>query len=120
MLVANLVRMSDAKGGWKAPDTGLWPKHLHAATVVGRMASAHKAVELGYGMHAGGTGYGTLAILAAIIGDAAAASRMPIPLWARGQGVDMSHCGAGARRESSASGRSALSPVLRWCAGSPT
>ncbi|MGI8806971.1 MAG: MobF family relaxase [Acidimicrobiales bacterium] len=48
VLVANLVKMNDAKGGWKAPDTGLWPKHLHAATMVGRMASAHTAVELGY------------------------------------------------------------------------
>ncbi|MDQ4090054.1 MAG: relaxase domain-containing protein, partial [Actinomycetota bacterium] len=48
VLVANLVKMADAKGGWKAPDTALWPKHLHAATMVGRMAAAHRAVELGY------------------------------------------------------------------------
>ncbi len=48
VLVANLVRMDDAKGGWKAADTALWREHLHAATMVGRMASAHRAVELGY------------------------------------------------------------------------
>jgi conjugative relaxase-like TrwC/TraI family protein len=48
VLVANLVRMDDAKGGWKGADTALWRQHLHAATVVGRMASARVAVELGY------------------------------------------------------------------------
>ena len=50
VLVANLVRMDDAKGGWKAADTALWREHLHAATMVGRMASAQRAVELGYGI----------------------------------------------------------------------
>ena len=48
VLVANLVRMDDAKGGWKGADTALWRAHLHAATVVGRMASARVTVELGY------------------------------------------------------------------------
>ncbi|HET7719221.1 MAG TPA: MobF family relaxase, partial [Acidimicrobiales bacterium] len=50
VLVANLLRMDDAKGGWKGADTALWRQHLHAATVVGRMASARLAVELGYGI----------------------------------------------------------------------
>ena len=50
VLVANLVRMADAKGGWKAADTALWREHVHAATMVGRMASAQRAVELGYGI----------------------------------------------------------------------
>jgi len=49
VLVANLVRMDDDKGGWKAADTALWREHLHAATMVGRVASAQRAVELGYG-----------------------------------------------------------------------
>ena len=40
VLLANLVRMDDDKGGWKAADTALWREHLHAATMVGRMASA--------------------------------------------------------------------------------
>ena len=48
VLVANLVRMDDDKGGWKGADTALWRQHLHAATVVGRMASARRAIELGY------------------------------------------------------------------------
>jgi conjugative relaxase-like TrwC/TraI family protein len=48
VLVANVVRMDDAKGGWKAADTALWREHLHAATMVGRMASARRAVVLGY------------------------------------------------------------------------
>ncbi len=48
VLVANVVRMDDPKGGWKAADTALWREHLHAATMVGRMASARRAVELGY------------------------------------------------------------------------
>ncbi|MGI8775792.1 MAG: MobF family relaxase, partial [Acidimicrobiales bacterium] len=50
VLVANLVRMDDAKGGWKAADTALWREHVHAATMVGRVASAQRAVELGYGI----------------------------------------------------------------------
>src|SRR5215213_440620 len=50
VLVANLVRMADDKGGWKAADTALWREHLHAATMFGRVASAHRAVELGYGI----------------------------------------------------------------------
>ncbi len=50
VLVANLVRMDDALGGWKAADTALWREHLHAATMVGRVASAERAVELGYGI----------------------------------------------------------------------
>ncbi len=50
VLVANLVRMGDERGGWKALDTGLLRDHLHAATAVGRMAAAAKAVELGYGI----------------------------------------------------------------------
>ena len=48
VLVANLVPMADEKGGWKAADTALWRQHLHAATMVGRVASARRAVELGY------------------------------------------------------------------------
>jgi len=50
LLIANLVRMDDAKGGWKAADTALWREHVHAATMVGRVASAQRAVELGYGI----------------------------------------------------------------------
>jgi len=50
VLVANLVSMGDERGGWKALDTGLLRDHLHAATAIGRMAAAAKAVELGYGI----------------------------------------------------------------------
>ena len=52
MLVANLVHMGDERGGWKAADTALWREHLHAATMVGRLAAAQVAVELGYGITA--------------------------------------------------------------------
>jgi conjugative relaxase-like TrwC/TraI family protein len=48
VLLANVVEMRDGRGGYKAPDTTLWREHLHAATVVGRMAAARKAIELGY------------------------------------------------------------------------
>ncbi|HSH58736.1 MAG TPA: MobF family relaxase, partial [Acidimicrobiales bacterium] len=48
VLVANVVEMADAKGGHKAADTALWREHVHAATMVGRMASAAVAIELGY------------------------------------------------------------------------
>ena len=40
--------MLDDRGGWKAADTALWREHLHAATMVGRVAAARVAVELGY------------------------------------------------------------------------
>ncbi|HET6873604.1 MAG TPA: relaxase domain-containing protein, partial [Acidimicrobiales bacterium] len=39
VLVANVVEMADDRGGFKAPDTTVWRDHLHAATMVGRMAS---------------------------------------------------------------------------------
>jgi conjugative relaxase-like TrwC/TraI family protein len=52
VLVANVIEMLDEKGGFKAPDTSLWRDHLHAATMVGRMAAARKALELGYGIEA--------------------------------------------------------------------
>ena len=52
VLVANLVEMADQRGGWKAADTALWREHLHAATMVGRVAAARVAVELGYGIEA--------------------------------------------------------------------
>ena len=45
-----MLRMGDERGGWKALDTGLVRDHLHAATAIGRMAAAAKAVELGYGI----------------------------------------------------------------------
>lgn len=48
VLVANVVEMRDERGGWKALDTVQVRDHLHAATMVGRLASARKAVELGY------------------------------------------------------------------------
>ncbi len=52
VLIANVIEMLDEKGGTKAPDTTLWREHLHAATMVGRVASAAKAVQLGYGIEA--------------------------------------------------------------------
>lgn len=48
VLIANLVAMADDAGGWKALNTAGTRDLLHAATAVGRMASAAKAVELGY------------------------------------------------------------------------
>ena len=50
VLVANLLRMDDDKGGWKAADMSLLRDHLHAATMFGRVAAARRAVELGYGI----------------------------------------------------------------------
>ena len=48
VLLANAVQMLDGRGGWKAADTVLWREHLHAATMVGRVAAAQVAVALGY------------------------------------------------------------------------
>jgi hypothetical protein len=50
VLVANVVEMLDQRGGWKALDTASLRDVLHAATIVGRAAAAHTAVELGYGI----------------------------------------------------------------------
>jgi conjugative relaxase-like TrwC/TraI family protein len=52
VLLANVVEMRDKRGGWKAADTALWREHLHAATMVGRVAAAGVAVELGYAIEA--------------------------------------------------------------------
>src|SRR5262249_26042769 len=52
VLLANLVEMRDQRGGWKAADTALWREHLHAATMVGRVAAARVGVELGYAIEA--------------------------------------------------------------------
>jgi len=48
ILLANVVEMKDDQGGWKAAGTALWREHLHAATMVGRLAAARVAVELGH------------------------------------------------------------------------
>ncbi len=48
VLIANMVEMRDERGGRKALDTALIRDHLHAATMVGRVASARKAVEMGF------------------------------------------------------------------------
>ncbi len=48
VLVANVAALADHVGGYKAADTRVWRDYLHAATVVGRMAAARTAVELGY------------------------------------------------------------------------
>ncbi|MGI8808030.1 MAG: MobF family relaxase [Acidimicrobiales bacterium] len=50
VLIANLLRMEDDRGGWKAADMSLPWDHLHAATMVGRVAAAREAVRLGYGI----------------------------------------------------------------------
>jgi len=52
VLVANLTEMLDDRGGWKGLDTGGLRDLVHAATMVGRMAAAAKAVELGYAIKA--------------------------------------------------------------------
>lgn len=49
VLVANVVAMADERG-WKALDTAALRDVLHAATAVGRLHSARKAIELGYGI----------------------------------------------------------------------
>lgn len=60
VLIANVVEMLDDAGGWKAADTTLWREHLHAATMVGRVAAARRAVELGYGIKADPGPFGKL------------------------------------------------------------
>lgn len=52
VLIANLCHMADGKGGCKALDTAALRDILHAATAFGRVASAAKAIELGYAIEA--------------------------------------------------------------------
>jgi conjugative relaxase-like TrwC/TraI family protein len=52
VLIANVVEMLDYQGGFKALDTALIRDQLHAATMVGRVAAARMAVELGYAIEA--------------------------------------------------------------------
>jgi conjugative relaxase-like TrwC/TraI family protein len=48
VLVANVVEMLDTKGGFKGLDSAALRDTTEAATMVGRLASAAKAVQLGY------------------------------------------------------------------------
>ncbi len=50
VLIANVTAMLDERGGWKGANTALIRNQVHAATVVGRMAAARKAIDLGYGI----------------------------------------------------------------------
>jgi conjugative relaxase-like TrwC/TraI family protein len=52
VLIANVVEMLDERGGRKALDTALIRDQLHAATMVGRVAAARRAVELGFAIEA--------------------------------------------------------------------
>jgi conjugative relaxase-like TrwC/TraI family protein len=52
VLLANVIEMRDGLGGYKAPDTAVRRDHLHAATIVWRMAAARVAVSLGYAIEA--------------------------------------------------------------------
>jgi conjugative relaxase-like TrwC/TraI family protein len=52
ILIANLTEMLDEAGGWKALDTGGLRDLVHAATMVGRLAAAQRAVQLGYAIEA--------------------------------------------------------------------
>lgn len=48
VLVANVVEMLDARGDWKALDSAALRDTVEAATMVGRLHSAARAVELGF------------------------------------------------------------------------
>lgn len=48
MLVANVVERLDTKGGHKGLDSAALRDTVEAATMVGRLHSAARAVELGY------------------------------------------------------------------------
>jgi conjugative relaxase-like TrwC/TraI family protein len=52
ILIANVCEMLDEAGGWKALDTGGLRDLVHAATMVGRLAAAERATELGYAIEA--------------------------------------------------------------------
>lgn len=60
VLIANVVSMRDEQRGWKGADTAFLRHHLHAATQLGRLAAARKAVELGYGIEPDGGRSGRL------------------------------------------------------------
>jgi conjugative relaxase-like TrwC/TraI family protein len=52
VLVANVVEMLDTKGGYKALDSAALRDTVEAATMVGRLHSAARAVELGFTIEA--------------------------------------------------------------------
>ncbi|MGH9151553.1 MAG: MobF family relaxase [Acidimicrobiales bacterium] len=49
-LITNLTEMRDSKGGWKALDSAALREIFEAATYVGHLYGAAKAIELGYGI----------------------------------------------------------------------
>ncbi len=53
VLVANVVEMLDARGGFKGLDCAALRDTVEAATMVGRLHSAARAVELGFDDRAG-------------------------------------------------------------------
>jgi conjugative relaxase-like TrwC/TraI family protein len=52
VLIANLIEMLDAAGGWRGLHSSYLRDHVHAATMYGRMAAARVAVERGYRIEA--------------------------------------------------------------------
>jgi conjugative relaxase-like TrwC/TraI family protein len=54
ILIPNVVEMLDTRGGWKALDSAALRDWLEAATMVGRLHSAARAVELGYAVEPDG------------------------------------------------------------------
>lgn len=60
VLIANLTEMLDGVGGWRALDTAALRDLVHAATMIGRHASAELAVKLGYGVELDGGPTGKL------------------------------------------------------------
>lgn len=52
VLIANVTEMRDDRGGYKALYTALLRDRAEAATMVGRLHSAHLAVQLGYAIEA--------------------------------------------------------------------
>ena len=64
VLVANVVEMLDETGGLKALDSAALRDTVEAATMVGRLHSAARAVELGFDIAAGRWAVGASAALA--------------------------------------------------------
>ncbi len=60
VLVANVVEMLDSKGGFKGLDSASLRDTVEAATMVGRLASAARAVDLGYAIEPDGGPSGRL------------------------------------------------------------
>ncbi len=121
VLLANVTEMLDTRGGWKALDTGGVRDLVHAATMVGRLAAAAKAVELGYAIEpdhgpSGRLGHWAIAGIPAVVTDLFSKRSSEIDAAVEAEGVTSHRARGIAARETRGvkAGASPESLLVRW------